>query len=241
MQVYESVEIHDILNPKLWDNNTEKLLPNIRIQFMSIIDMFRKYIGLPIDIIDVQFVGSNASYNYTDKSDIDLHIMLNFESISQDEMLVQALFDAKKSAFNNAFNINIRGLEVELYVQDINSSTISNGIYSVFENKWIKKPVPIENIVSYDTTRSLNKWKDYIYYLLKNKDRDELQNAINMLYLIRHNSIVSEGEYGKGNQLFKDIRNTGLLQQLKDALDDAISKQLSLENLSEGQIINRMG
>ena len=56
---------------------------------------------------------------------------------------------------------------------------------------------------------------------------------------MRKNSIAVDGEYGKGNQLFKDIRSAGLLDKLKSELNTAISKDLSLEGLSSGQIINR--
>ena len=54
---------------------------------------------------------------------------------------------------------------------------------------------------------------------------------IDMLYLIRKNSIAADGEYGKGNQLFKEIRSVGLLKKLKDAYSDAVSKELSLEKM----------
>ena len=56
---------------------------------------------------------------------------------------------------------------------------------------------------------------------------------------MRKNSIAIDGEYGKGNQLIKDIRSAGLLDKLKSELNNAISKDLSLEGLSSGQIINR--
>lgn len=57
---------------------------------------------------------------------------------------------------------------------------------------------------------------------------------------MRTNSIAVDGEYGKGNQLFKDIRNLGLLQSLKDAMNSALSNKLSLECLSRGQLIQRL-
>ena len=50
------------------------------------------------------------------------------------------------------------------------------------------------------------------------------------MYIIRKNSLSVDGEYGKGNQIFKEIRNTGLLDELKDALTKSKSKILSLES-----------
>ena len=42
---------------------------------------------------------------------------------------------------------------------------------------------------------------------------------------------MSDGEYAKGNLVFKEIRNSGSLQELKDKINDLTSKELSLESL----------
>ena len=43
--------------------------------------------------------------------------------------------------------------------------------------------------------------------------------------------IVTDGEFSKGNFIFKEIRNLGLLDALKDTLKDIRSKELSVESL----------
>ena len=55
---------------------------------------------------------------------------------------------------------------------------------------------------------------------------------------MRTNSIAVDGEYGKGNAIFKDIRALGYMKKLKDALMKSYSKQLSLESLTRGQLVN---
>lgn len=236
----EEFQIHDTLNPKLFDTNTNLLLPDVRKQIIEIVSKFEDYIQVPIMIADIQLVGSNASYNYTDTSDLDVHIIANFEAISCDISILQSLYDAKKSSFNKNLDITLHGVEVELYIQDIKSTTVSNGIYSVCDNAWIKEPKPIKSITKHNTEKEFTKWQEKIEQVLQNNNYEEINNTITMLYLIRHNSIAVDGEYGKGNSLFKDIRSAGLLQKLKDALDKSLAKKLSLENLSKGQIINRM-
>ena len=47
---------------------------------------------------------------------------------------------------------------------------------------------------------------------------------------MRKNSIAVDGEYGKGNLIFKEIRNDGLLTQIKDKVKELTSRELSLEN-----------
>lgn len=237
--INEDFQVHETLNPKIWNTTTKELLPEVRQKIIEIVDAFEKHVHVPMDIVDIQLVGSNASYNYTEHSDLDVHIIANFELVSKDVALLQALYDAKKSSFNKSLDISIHGVPIEMYVQDINSGITSNGIYSVCDNVWVKEPKPIKSITKHNTEKEVAKWKAKIDKVLKSKDYDEISDAINMLYLIRHNGIATEGEYSKANQIFKDIRNLGLLDKLKDALNDATARKLSLENLSMGQIVNR--
>ena len=48
---------------------------------------------------------------------------------------------------------------------------------------------------------------------------------------MRKNSLDAEGEYGKGNQIFKEIRNCGLLDAAKDAYKSFRSKEITIEHL----------
>lgn len=237
--INEDFQVHETLNPKIFDTTTKELLPEVRSQIIEIVEEFEKYVHVPMDIVDIQLVGSNASYNYTEHSDLDVHIIANFELVSNDIALLQALYDAKKTSFNKNLNIKIHDIDVEMYVQDIKSGIMSNGIYSVCDNTWVKEPKPIKSITKHNTEKEVAKWKAKIERILQEKDYDEITDAINLLYLIRHNGIATEGEYSKANQIFKDIRNLGLLDKLKDALNDATSRKLSLEDMSVGQIVSR--
>ena len=238
--INEAIQVNDTLNPKLWDLTTNELLPDVKNQLMSVVEVFENYIDIPLNIVDIQLVGSNASFNYADTSDIDLHIIANFELTSTDTAILQALCDAKKTSFNKTYDIRIKGLEVEVYVQDINAGIVSNGIYSLCLDEWVKFPVPITNVTKHDNTIALKKWTDRINQVIATNNKSEIEDAINILYLIRHNSIAVDGEYGAGNQLFKDIRGAGLLQKLKDALIKSTSDELSLEGFTPGQIVNRL-
>lgn len=66
------------------------------------------------------------------------------------------------------------------------------------------------------------------------EDKSELiSNFIEDLYDLRKDSIATEGEYGIGNLVFKEFRNLGYLDNLKDLKNEERSKELSLENLKE--------
>lgn len=238
--ITEAFEVHDTLNPKLWDTETMVLLVDVRDAIYDIVEEFRDNVldmtGIEINPVDIQLLGSNASYNYTEYSDLDVHIILNFELLDTNEDLVQALFNLQKSNFNANYDITIKGIDVELYVEDIKASAVSNGIYSIMTSEWIKKPEPIKDIPEVDIEDDLDDWKADINDVLDSNSVHDIGNLIDELYLMRKNGLQSEGEYGAKNQIFKEIRNLGLLNDLKDAYIKLRSKELSLERLDRSRL-----
>ena len=77
-------------------------------------------------IEDITVSGSNAAYSYTDSSDLDLHILIDMNQLPDDEVY-RELFDAKKKLYNDEHQITVRGIPVELYVQDANQKHVSLG------------------------------------------------------------------------------------------------------------------
>ena len=63
----------------------------------EISDEFINYIEIPLNIVDIEIVGSNASYNYNNKSDIDLHIIVNFALSYIEPTILQELYNSKKN------------------------------------------------------------------------------------------------------------------------------------------------
>lgn len=215
------------LNKKLWDINSE-LLPEVRKKLLEIVNFFEDYSDFSIPILDAYIVGSNASFNYTSTSDIDLHIITNYELVEAPEEVLSTLYSFQKSMFNNEYDISIHGLQVELYVEDVNNtSAVSNGIYSVFKNQWIKFPKKII-AQSYNFDKVLPKWRRTIAHICQHGTLQDAMITLNRIYLMRKTSILKDGEYGKGNQLFKDLREEGLIQELKDRVTELTSKKLSI-------------
>ena len=216
------------LNPKLWED--KKLKRDVREAIIDIVSEFMDNLIIPVEILDVRVVGSNASYNYTEHSDLDVHIISNLEIVGSPTEIVQALYNSERSNFNRTHNIKIKGIDVELYVEDVNSSVTSNGIYSVIDDIWIKEPQIIkERSVKIDK-KELRDLVNSVKSVLADGDSDDIKDCINMLYLMRKDSIAIDGEYGVGNLLFKEIRNRGLLSALKDKYNEMISDELTLEH-----------
>lgn len=122
------------------------------------------------------------------------------------------------------------------------AGTASNGVYSVLENDWVKFPKKLTDVKEYNLSREVGIWKGKIEDALDSGTEQEVKDIINRLYMIRKNSILIDGEYGKGNQLFKEIRNLGLLDELKEKVHELLSRELSLESIAEnytfGQMLN---
>lgn len=216
------------LNPKIWKD--KKLREDVRETIIDIVSEFMDNLIIPVEILDVRVVGSNASYNYTEHSDLDVHIVSNLELVGSPMEIVQVLYNSERSNFNRTHNIKIKGIEVELYVEDVNSAVTSNGIYSVIDDVWIKEPQIIkERSVKIDKNE-LQDLVDSVQSVLDDGDSGDIKDCINMLYLMRKDSIATDGEYGVGNLLFKEIRNSGLLNALKDKYNEMISDELTLEH-----------
>lgn len=64
-----------------------------------------------------------------------------------------------------------------------------------------------------------------------NSSVEKIDKLIDDIYDERKTSIAKEGEYGVGNQTFKEFRNRGYLTKLKKLKQKEINKELSLEGL----------
>lgn len=114
----ENIEKHDTLNPLLFEGN--ELKPEIKEAIEKIVNQFvedLKTDGVKIEVKDVILVGSNVSYNYTKDSDLDIHIIVDKDTLDCDPELYTLLYGAYRSLFNKNYDITIKGIPVEIYVE----------------------------------------------------------------------------------------------------------------------------
>lgn len=228
LRLDEAFETHEQLNQKLF--NGIDIKTDVRDRLKEIGDLFVQSIiddNIPIKVYDYWFLGSNAAYNYNKYSDIDLHIIVDIADSSNPQLL-ELLYNYIKSDFNKKYDIKIKGQEVEVYLEDINSSAISNGIYSILQNKWIKFPEKQAAISIDITTSPLYNQYAQRYHDIDLKDAETL---LDDLYILRKISLATEGEFGEGNLIFKQFRNEGWLDALKDMKYAYRSKELTLEGI----------
>lgn len=117
--INEDIEKHDTLNPKLFDENNE-LKEDVKEAIENIVQEFLQELatdGVRFSIKDIVLVGSNVSYNYTKDSDLDVHIIMDEESLDCNPEVYTLLYGAYRTMFNKNYDITVKGVPIELYVQ----------------------------------------------------------------------------------------------------------------------------
>ena len=248
----EKVEKHETLNPKFWEGGELKL--EVKDKILDIVDLFvegLKENGIKIMIKDIIIIGSNASYNYSDTSDVDVHLVVDTNNFDCPDNLYPFLYSSYRSIFNKKYDIEFYGTGVELFVDTEGTKTISNGIYSL-NTGWIKEPVK-EEIPELDQEKfdaEFSKWEDMYFKLIKgeldvtNSEKpiedilgeslesdkiNQIDDFIEDIYDLRKVSLQKDGEYSIGNLVFKEMRSLGYLDNLKVLKNNLKSKELSLK------------
>jgi len=116
------------LNPSLWLGH--ELRPMVRIGLIKIAKAFYDFLEVDVDILDVILIGSNANYNWTRWSDIDLHVVINYMNVGDNMHIVSNYMHAKKSVWNVNYPLQYQGMNIELYAQDSNQ-LVMNGFVIV--------------------------------------------------------------------------------------------------------------
>jgi hypothetical protein len=128
------------LEPNLWSKNG-KLDPKIRIKLLKVAKDFFDSLSLDKSVlVDVQFTGSLVSFAWSQHSDIDLHLIIDFNRVPADADISERYFDAVKNLWNEQHEVMIKGYEVEVYVENVGSQHVSNGLYSLVKGAWLEIP-----------------------------------------------------------------------------------------------------
>lgn len=235
MRVLEVIEYHEKLNPKLYGDRENLLLnKDVRKQLLKIADSFLKFIDLPkMKVEDIILTGSNANYNWTAQSDVDLHLIVDYKSIEKDCKFISAFFTDKKTLWNQNHDVTIHGHQVEVYVQDANEKHVATGIYSVQNDEWIKKPT--YNKPSSDDSAvaaKANHIKCEIDHIISTRSENmAIQRVKEKIRNMRKTGLTSKGEFSTENLAFKELRKSGYLEKLNKYKVDLEDKELSLEGL----------
>jgi predicted nucleotidyltransferase len=228
-----TIQMHDMLCPLIWEFDGQ-LKPDIRKALLMNAKRFIEFCDAEnLKFNDIVLTGSMANYNYNENSDLDVHIILDFNQISENKEFIGDFFKLKKALWSDRLPIQIKGHDVELYFQDSAEPHHSSGTYSLVNDEWIRKPT--KKIVNIDSADVQLKSADIMNAI------DDLENNINEKnFLKKHEALKNRikkyrqtgldtgGEFSIENLVFKILRNTGYLEKMVGLKNDYLMHELSL-------------
>jgi predicted nucleotidyltransferase len=204
------------LDPTLWDKDGNINL-DISRKLLGIANDFYTDSKLNAKLKDVLIIGSSASFNYTENSDIDLHLVVDFTEIGDNKERIQNYLDSLKSKWNDDHSIFIKNKKVEVYLQDVNKEMRSSGIYSLMKGMWVR--VPKKEELSINKDEVIKKYKSFenrIKEVESSQDLKKIDKMIEELYKMRNDGLNKGGELSAENIVFKILRSRKAIERLKN-------------------------
>ena len=233
----------DTLYPKFWKNN--KLNPIVARKLMQIADDVIKSLDIAEHVEGIIITGSIASYNWHEMSDIDLHIMLDFDKIDKNFDLVKKMLDQTRINWNKKHNILIDGKEVELYFQHYTEPHEANGIWSLEVEKWLAMPVNLNPEIDILTTEkkaeAIARQIEHLFEMFQDEKFKEVYEYADKVKVkisrMRQMGLSGQGIYSPENLAFKMLRNAGYLEKLSALKIEAYDRMMSV-SLKTNSTIN---
>lgn len=240
----KSFRLKNELESNIWDGE-DNLDLKVRNTLLEISDDFWETCNIRwVKPVDAVLTGSICNFNWSSYSDIDLHLVVDFSKIHPRKDFVKEYFDDKKNEWNDSHkSLKIYGYPVELYVQDINEFPKSSGIYSLYKNKWLRKPEPnafsaiklnkyaIKDVSAKIMTKiddlcdAFNGETDKHKLELIAKSCEDIQKELKRL----RQTGLKDSEMGSGNICYKVVRRSGYMEKLWRLQDKIYDKLNSIE------------
>lgn len=229
-------EIHEEMHPRFWQSEGV-LHDGLKDKLLAIAKRYIDFLKLPehVRFRDITFTGSLAGYNYTDYSDVDIHVIIDYTQVSDDAEFAENYFRAMKDLWADTREVTVFGYPVELFAQDIKQFMDSPGAqYSLIREHWVKEPE--KNPGNVDKTSVKRKADDMmkrIDTLLEEDPSEDLLEEIEMLKKrirnMRQSGLEKGGEFAPENLAFKVLRNNGYLEKLTQLNKKAQETLLSVD------------
>lgn len=244
-KIIKSFELKDHLCPEIFDGSVSEgytMKKEVIKTLLEVTDAFVEFTGIDMFIHDIILIGSLANYNWSEYSDVDLHILIDLSEVGGDAdtkspaftEIVRDFFDSKKQLWNNAHDVKVKGFEVELYVQDVNDTYVSSGVYSILNNEWVSEPSMKKEDI--DEKQILEKGEYFAKMIDSaidnaNSGKDETKTINDLkdkIKKFRQSGLERGGEYSYENLTFKLLRRNGYIKKLIDLKNTVADKKLSL-------------
>lgn len=239
-----SFKVRDELNPYIWDEDGN-IDEDVRDKLLDVADDFIDTLEIPwVKIKDVVLTGSIANYNWSEYSDIDIHIVLEFKDVWEKRQdFVKDYFDAKKNEWQDVHeSIEIYGFPVEISVENASDPVKSSGVYSLKYDEWVKEPKDLSDArlnieyVKDTAAKNMTEIDDIIKKTEKTHDpqkrwkcAEKLISVFERLKKLRKSGLSSDAkEMSSGNIVWKVMRREGYLDKLWDTVNSAYDDSKSI-------------
>jgi hypothetical protein len=212
-----SLRCHSVLNPTLWDG--DKIKPSVRAMLLKFSEAWAAYANVPPNLIEnVIVVGGNAHYNYTDKSDIDLHVVVDKSKLGTNQVMLEDYLLTKKMLWQLSHQITVYGYPIEPYVEDPTKViSLYRGVYSLKNNEWIQHPNAADCKIG-DAQKIEQAVQDYMrtidQMIASKANADAFKLLKDKLKTLRGIAIAQGGEFGFENLVFKELRNRQYIDKM---------------------------
>jgi hypothetical protein len=232
----EVFKFSDKLNDMIWDEE-DNIRPEIGEKLLAILLEYIKYLKLPhgVKIKDITVTGSLAGYNYSKYSDLDIHVIIDYNDISTNHDFVGEYMRNKKTLWGNNNEITVHGYPLEIYAQDVSEYLEGpSPQYSLIKSKWLKKMDKDKPEV--DKPTIIKKAKEIAGAIDKLENNNHYPEVLSKIEAIsskiktmRKDGLSSEGEFSTENLIFKALRNGGYLDKMNKIKQKALSKEFSVK------------
>ncbi len=224
------------LHSKIWSPE-QKLNTKVREVLLKIAASFFETLDLDLKIKDIYFTGSLANFGWTQGSDIDLHIIVDYGPLKNVDFIDDFLYLKKKNWLDN-HNISIYGFDVEPFAKDVESAHDYKAIYSVLNDNWVVAPRKDRPTIDFETVKEksssiMNDIDKILSIKNENKKIEEADKLKIKLGGLRSIGLEKSGEYSNENLIYKTLRRSGYLDKLDSVQELANSSFDSKVSINE--------
>lgn len=218
------------LCPELWDRY-QHLDPRARLNLLRMAYDFYEKTKFPAKIIDVYLMGSVANYNWSPESDVDVHIMIDYNQLGMPPETANKAVKTAGAQWNQEHDVLVKGHKVELNIQNATEKKpYVTGVYSLVKDQWIRKPsLQIPQLDKRTIQLQFMGMKTYIDEVIASGDRERMKEAKKYVDAYRQFGLDTQGELSYENIVFKVLRSRGLIKKLKDSINITYDREMSVK------------
>lgn len=207
--------VHDNLNTAIFDNSG-LMWSNVRDSIIHTVDcLLPEFTKYQIQVHDVVLVGSNATYVYNKNSDLDIHVVGDYSSLTAD-IINQTL----KDFYDKNYIPGIAGHDLEIIMSHYRGYlAVSDGIFSLKNNQWVRRP-------THDLVFDLGHLRHDLSYLISVYDQamsctdfGELKKKVFEFRNYVRQGLYQDGYTSSRHVALKILRNQGIVRAMYDYHD----------------------